>query len=829
MTGQLIESEFIERKNVKDILKNVLSYPLNIVVAPIGYGKTTAVKKYVQDIKIRSVWISMSELGKDNDFFWQELIKSIAQFNQTLTEELQSLGFPSDNIRIAKALNIIKKRSAKEEIIIVFDDYYLIENNEKNELLLNLIQLKIPYLHIIILSRFMPDIPVAGLIVSGLCHLLDHDVLAFSIDETEKYLSLYGCHVNKKQLEEIQDYTCGWITAICLTKNYLVNGEADAFSKFYHDSELLLKSVITHIYEPEITEFLYKICFLESFTMDQACFILEEKKVIDYIKRLYRDSFFILRNHEGAYKLNKIVRNLLCSGREPNKNDIDYQKLYARAGLWYINEKKYIEGLSCLFKAQHLEDILMVMDKKETTLDIIQSALIINDNLLEMILSMQDQIKYQYPMAMIKLIYIYCLVRDKEKGAEMFNLLANYYNVYNHATYSNKRILGEIEFHCSITVFNDIQKVFDHFDKSYELLKGQSYISDKHDGLIFSSPHLSYMYYREKGHYKDIIEILSSRYESYLCLIGSNYVSFQYLVFAEYYLETGDLEQAQLNVLKAVHLAQKDRFVYLLVCAKFTLTRLYLAQGNISGVNECLSYFAVISQNDDNLYIRTTVDIARAYIYSCMDQIDEIPEWIKSRTNLNESFRHSMDVFSIVYGKYVLLSGDFIELDALINNFLAQFRVYNNQLGYIYTFIYSAAAKCTLYGIADGVVELNKALTIAEADNIVMPFAENAEYILPILKSELVNVNSTYLKRLTACCIEHLAIKRKIKRSKGFLSDREIEILQSLNDGLKIKEIAKKLFLSPNTVSTHMKNIYSKLDVNNKIAAIKKACEINII
>lgn len=54
------------------------------------------------------------------------------------------------------------------------------------------------------------------------------------------------------------------------------------------------------------------------------------------------------------------------------------------------------------------------------------------------------------------------------------------------------------------------------------------------------------------------------------------------------------------------------------------------------------------------------------------------------------------------------------------------------------------------------------------------------------------------------------------------LSKREVEVLRHITNGFSNDEIAKKMFVSNNTVKTHIKNIYSKLDVKNRIQAIKK-------
>ena len=61
------------------------------------------------------------------------------------------------------------------------------------------------------------------------------------------------------------------------------------------------------------------------------------------------------------------------------------------------------------------------------------------------------------------------------------------------------------------------------------------------------------------------------------------------------------------------------------------------------------------------------------------------------------------------------------------------------------------------------------------------------------------------------------------------LTDREKEILLLLADGHKQKEIAERLFLSPYTVETHLRNIYAKLHVRSGIAAVSKALRERLI
>ena len=61
------------------------------------------------------------------------------------------------------------------------------------------------------------------------------------------------------------------------------------------------------------------------------------------------------------------------------------------------------------------------------------------------------------------------------------------------------------------------------------------------------------------------------------------------------------------------------------------------------------------------------------------------------------------------------------------------------------------------------------------------------------------------------------------------LSEREIEVLHLIAEGLTNSEIATKLILSLYTVKTHTRNIYGKLGVNNRIQAVTKAKTLGIL
>jgi len=142
---------------------------------------------------------------------------------------------------------------------------------------------------------------------------------------------------------------------------------------------------------------------------------------------------------------------------------------------------------------------------------------------------------------------------------------------------------------------------------------------------------------------------------------------------------------------------------------------------------------------------------------------------------------------------------------------------------------------------AKSIESLGQALDLAEPEGYALLFAEAGPDIVPLLKGVLNDpavpdrVNKYARKLLNIVTSERKTAALPIEGS-GLademiepLTDRELDVLRLIADGLKYKEIAGRLFISTNTVRTYVKGIYGKLNVNNRSKAIALAHQYKLI
>jgi LuxR family maltose regulon positive regulatory protein len=261
-----------------------------------------------------------------------------------------------------------------------------------------------------------------------------------------------------------------------------------------------------------------------------------------------------------------------------------------------------------------------------------------------------------------------------------------------------------------------------------------------------------------------------------------------------------------------------------MICAYFALIRLYISQGKSDEALELLRQLKHVVTQANNPYYNTGLEMAEGYVYGCLTQLSKIPRWLQTGDMSSAHFFYEgMGFNNVVYGKALLLSKKHIKLEMLTDEFARSFEVFHNQFGLLHNQILRAAAKYSLYGMESGCAALLKALDMAREDHIILPFAEYATVIIDMVR-HIAHTESQdiYIKEVLASCEQYIVSLKHSAQSVVSLSARELEILTLAAEGLKRDDIAGKLYVSEGTVQTHLHNIYQKLDVGGRMAAIER-------
>ena len=131
---------------------------------------------------------------------------------------------------------------------------------------------------------------------------------------------------------------------------------------------------------------------------------------------------------------------------------------------------------------------------------------------------------------------------------------------------------------------------------------------------------------------------------------------------------------------------------------------------------------------------------------------------------------------------------------------------------------------------AAGCAALRRAVSMAEPERYVRVFADEGPALVPLLKGLPAGPDGGYVRRLVGAC---LRTRQPVAEASGPLleplSDRERDVLRLLATDLGGPQIAGQLHVSLNTLRTHSRNIFRKLDVTSRRAAVRRADELGLL
>jgi LuxR family transcriptional regulator, maltose regulon positive regulatory protein len=353
---------FVRRNPLYKKMDLLFEKKLCIISTPAGYGKTTLIVSWAKQKKQPLAWVSLDE--GDNNFqkFFVYLVAALQGvvdgFGEGLLEPLTSpQGIPHELFltHFVNEMDLIEK-----DCVIVLDDYHRIhekEIHEAIEYLLDNLPIKI---HIILSSRMEPSLSSSNLRAQGQLLEIRYSDLSFSLEDASQYLNkIMGLNLNEDEIQELVDYTEGWIVGLHLAGIALTNtGKTQAFiaklnSANRYIADYLFDEVL-RLQSSEMQEFLLKSSVMDRFSIEFCNQVLQISTGHNLITQAERSNLFIvpLDTQLEWYRFHTLFSELLYARLKKTRPEV-IPEIAQRASVWYEEHGLFEDAIDYAIKANN--------------------------------------------------------------------------------------------------------------------------------------------------------------------------------------------------------------------------------------------------------------------------------------------------------------------------------------------------------------------------------------------------------------------------------------------------------------------------------------------
>jgi LuxR family maltose regulon positive regulatory protein len=353
----------VARRRLIALLQQGLRLPLTLVVAPAGFGKTTLVAGLVGHMSETKVaWLSCDVADNDPARFWSYLLGACERAWPGVATPamalLQTPQAPPLEAMATALLNALAESS--DSLVLVLDDYHLIENATIHESLSFLLEHQLPSLHLVLITRSRPPLPLARLRARGQLLEVEAEALRFQTDEAAHFFAdTMGLKLSPELVAALERRTEGWAAGMQLAA-LSIQGLADveAFVSAFSGSnrfilEYLLNEVLSRQSEATqqfliATSILTRLCarLCAALMTDGAADADADRDAAQMLTHLERSNLFLLRSDEEGqwFRYHQLFAEALQKRLLQTKPEL-LPALHTRAAQWWLQHDFWSEAI----------------------------------------------------------------------------------------------------------------------------------------------------------------------------------------------------------------------------------------------------------------------------------------------------------------------------------------------------------------------------------------------------------------------------------------------------------------------------------------------------
>ncbi len=802
-------------ERLQESLRPIARSALTAVIAPMGYGKTTAVNWYLAEYaKTEPIKIIRISVYSDNlAIFWKSVQDAFARED---FDFLRDYACPTDAAGGGLlADDLCRELEGETPCYVFIDDFHLLTNESIARFLCTLAGRLPGNVHLIVASRdrFLPTAEVVRL--GNRVYQIGTEQLRLNHTELSVYARRCGARLSDAQVDSLLYSSEGWFSAVYLNLRTL--SERGALPDRNSDIYATFTAAMVDPLPEKQREFLAVMGLADEFTVEMALFVTGDADAEKLLSALTAQNAFVTCLPDSVtYRFHHMMKE--CAERTFLMLTQEKQAhCRERFGAWYEEHQQYIRALTAYRKCGDYDALLRVVEKDA---GILLSSLD-PKTVLDDIAACPVSTLKAHPLALLVLMRRMFTWRQIPKMMELKSLLLT--SIEEHPELSPQEsgnLLGECDLIMSFLCYNDISAMSRLHRSASSQMSRLAISIQKSGGWTFDSPSVLMMYYRAPGELQSELAEMDECMPHYYKITDGHGQGAEKIMRAEAAFMQGRFTDAHIELESAYAQIEGNGQENMALCCDFLARRLSLHMDMEQRYSFEERRAALMHKHNAtwlNIWSATS-----AYYHALLGYTDKIPPVFADHQLSTINFlAPGKPMMELIENQVYLTQGSYAKVIGRSEGQLAVCDAMHYALVALHIRIQTAAAYELLGKHREARELLTQALAEAEPDGFVMPFVENYRYLKPLLTQE---IQGGIVEKIVE--LGEAAQQRKSSTDRPMifaaLTEREYEVVLLMAEFLTNREIAEELFLSEGSVKQYINQIYSKLHIEGDARSKRK-------
>jgi len=356
----------LPRPRLLSLLDQAVALPVTLLVAPAGSGKTSLLASWADQAGVAQAWLSLDATDRDPDQLWRGVVAALRQAAPAVgADAAELLDRPGMLLAAVDAL-LSELDVPRDPAVLIFDDLHLVDDvPEVGASLTLFVQHLPPWLHVVVSSRTAPPLPVPRMRAHGQLHEITFAQLRFSRVEATELLSRIAPQLAPDEVEQATARADGWVASLQLSALAARRGQGTLHDGPGPDAEQLIADYLwQEVFAgeaPGVVELLLRTSVVQRMSPSLAERLTGRTDSAALLSDAEDRGLFVSRvGASGWYEVHTLVRDALqreLGLRSPGQ----LAKQHALAAEWFQEHHQVANALEHLLMADRPREALRLL------------------------------------------------------------------------------------------------------------------------------------------------------------------------------------------------------------------------------------------------------------------------------------------------------------------------------------------------------------------------------------------------------------------------------------------------------------------------------------